>query len=335
MSNPGMFLTNDGKQILAKGLLGKEIRFTKAAFGSGDFDYDTEKVADMTELRDWKIDLPLVDKILDDSGMVTIVALLSNANLQVGFPAKEIGVYALDPDSGKEKLYAYRNAGEEYNFIPANTGPVIQHLKFAYLVEIQDAENVTFDINFAFAYVSQEDFEKHLDSYHAELLDEVDETEKFFVEDYDDNLHKISVPNAKKILLNEVSEKIFRNKKYIENLQEFAEVKAELGLLEPRFLQVERFNPPTILDTTKIKITSCAKGGDLLSAGSLLGVRIGAEYFLSDGVNSEQVIIKNVTISSPKILINNSNIVLTLESNLLNAYDLNNTFLLRSNFQFR
>lgn len=334
MSAPGMFLTRDGMTILKKGLLGKEIHFTKAAFGAGDFDYDTESVLDLTELRDWRIDLPIVKKFMENNGEVIIVGLLSNANLQVGFPAKEIGIYAKDPDTGIEKLYAYRNAGEEYNFIPANTGPVVQHLEFGYHVEIQDAPNVTFEINFAFAYVSQEDFDKHLKSYHAQLLDDVDDTENFFVDDYDQNLHRLPLPFAKKILLDDVQADATQGKKNLQQLQDFNFVKAEIGLVEPNILQIENFNPPSIIDNTKIKITSCAKGGNLLSARKLEGVKIGAEYFLTDGFNSEVVKIANVTISSAKILINNSNIVLTLENNLLNSYDLNRTFLLRSNFQF-
>lgn len=169
MSNPGMRLTRAGKNVLARGLLGEEIHFTKVAFGDGDFDYDQEKVIDLTALKSWKMDLPIVGKTLDGDGTVTIVALCSNFQLEKGFAAKEIGVFATDQESGNEILYAYRNAGDEYNFIPAKTGVVTKSTRYAYKIEIGDAENVTFNINFGFAYVSQEDFEREKLATKTEL----------------------------------------------------------------------------------------------------------------------------------------------------------------------
>ena len=56
MSSPGLRLTKGGKEILAKGLTGKVIEFTRVAYGSGEFDYDTEKVYDLEEMREWKMD---------------------------------------------------------------------------------------------------------------------------------------------------------------------------------------------------------------------------------------------------------------------------------------
>ncbi len=335
MSNPGMYLTADGKEILSKGLLGKEIHFSKVAFGAGDFDYSTESVSDLTALRDWKIDLPIVDKVLE-GGMVKIIAALKNFTIEDGFPAKEIGVFALDPDTGAEKLYAYRNAGDEYNFIPGGGSVVKKDIQFGYWIEIQDAPNVTFNIDYSFAHVQTIDFDAHVNSEtpHPNTpthYDDVETTSNFWATDEDSDLHKISVDNVKKILLDEIEEKVSLETKKLSELQEFITAKAELGLLEPNILQIENFNPPTLMDDTKIKITSCAKGGNLLSAKSLDGAKIGAEYFLTDGTNCEQVKIINIQISNSKILINNSQYVLTLENNLVNSYNLEETFLLRSN----
>lgn len=169
MSNPGMRLTRAGKMILAQGLLGEEIHFTKVAFGDADFDYETESLLDLTALKSWKMDLPIVEKTLNDDGTATIVALCSNFHLEKGFAAKEIGVFAINQATGDEILYAYRNAGDEYNFIPAKSGVVVKSTRYAYKIEIGDAENITFDINFSFAYVSQADFEREKLATQAEL----------------------------------------------------------------------------------------------------------------------------------------------------------------------
>ena len=334
MSNPGMYLTDDGKEILRKGLIGKEIKFSKVAFGAGDFDYTTESVADMTALKDWRMDLPIVDKVID-GGMVKIVAALKNFDLADGFPAKEIGVFAFDPDTGAEKLYAYRNAGDEYNFIPGGGGVVKKDIQFGYWVEIRDAETVTFVIDYSFSHVLKSEFEEHLNSENPHLnspslQDEVDVTDNFWATDFDNHLHKISVEHAKKVLLDDLLKKLSHETKKLEELNNFVAVKNSIGLVEPNILMIENFNPATLLDDTKVQITSCARGGNILSAKSLEGVKVGAEYFLSDGVSGELVTIENITISSSTVLINNANFVLTLANNLANSYNLDETFLYRT-----
>lgn len=172
MPNPGMRLTNAGKKILAQGLLGDEIRFTKIAFGDADFDYDEENLQELTALKSWKLDLPLIDKKLNGDGTATIVGLCTNFSLETGFRAKEIGIFAIDQETDTETLYAYRNAGDEYSFIPARMGVVTKSVRYAYQIEIGDAPNVTFNINFSFAYVSQEEFRAHVDgdNSHPELF---------------------------------------------------------------------------------------------------------------------------------------------------------------------
>ena len=159
MSNPGMRLTADGLNLLGKALIGKELHFTKGQLGDGDFDYSSETVITMTALKSPKLDMPIVGKEINGDGCAIIKTQLCNAQVTTGFAAKEIGIYALEPDSGTEVLYAYRNCGDEYSFIPGNTGPVQINVTKAYMVEIRDAENVTFNIDWDFAYVSQKEFD--------------------------------------------------------------------------------------------------------------------------------------------------------------------------------
>lgn len=159
MSNPGMRLTQDGMNVLAKGLLGKEIKFTKGQLGDGDFDYSSETVVAMTALKSPKLDMPIVGKDITGDGCALIKTQLLNAHLTAGFRAKEIGIFAEDPDTHAEILYSYRNAGDEYSFIPAGGGVVQINTTKAYLIEIQDATNITFNIDWNFAYVSQAEFD--------------------------------------------------------------------------------------------------------------------------------------------------------------------------------
>lgn len=253
MSNPGMRLTNDGRQVLALGLTGKNIHFSKVAYGDGDFDYSTESVADMTELKNWKMDLPIVGKVVSGDGIALIKAQLINVGLAEGFRAKEIGVYAINPDTDEEILYAYRNAGDEYSFVPGGAGPVKINVTKSYWIEIADAENVTFNIDWSFAYVSQEDFQEHVDSEtaHPTISNKLDEVEKTA-----DLASALS--------------------------------KARFDLMgDFNLLVVENFNDTTTLDLLKTKVLSCGQGGNLIQIESPEKIITGTTYTLTDGINQE------------------------------------------------
>lgn len=333
MAEKPLYLTALGQNLLLKAVTGKELKFSKVALGAGDFDYDTEKVADLTALKDWRVDLPLVDKFID-GGVAHIIAQLKNFTLPTGFPAKEIGIYAIDPDTGAEVLYAYRNKGVEYDYIPGGGSIVKKTLYFEYLVRIDDAPNVTFVIDYSFAHVTKEEFKAHVEDsdLHAQKLDAVDFTDNFWVTDFDSELHKISVDYARKILNRDIEKILLKEIKRRKNLEEFIAVKNEIGLSEPNILLIENFSPASLIDATKVQVTSCAIGNKNLSVKSLEGLKVGWEYWLSDGEKIEQVKIANITISNASIIINNSNIVVTLENNLTHAYDINNCYLYRTTF---
>lgn len=256
MSNPGMRLTRAGKRILAQGLLGDEIHFTKIAFGDAEFDYETENLQELTELKSWRLDLPIVGRTLNGDGTVTIVGLCTNFTLTKGFRAKEIGIFAIDQESGNEILYAYRNAGDEYSFIPAKTGVVTKSVRYAYQIEIGDAENVTFDINFSFAYVSQEAFEEHVNS---------ESPHPQFVE----------------------TQKLARENRQIINAQAETPFEGNLFIFED-------FKPPTCIDNFKVKVTNCVAGANLITVNSIDKVKIGDYFWLGDGEKFERVKITSV-----------------------------------------
>lgn len=292
MSNPGMRLTNDGRQVLALGLTGKNIHFSKIAYGDGDFDYTTESVADLTELRNWKMDLPIVGKVVSGDGIALIKAQLINVGLAEGFRAKEIGVYAINPETDDEILYAYRNAGDEYSFVPGGAGPVKINVTKSYWIEIGDAENVTFNIDWSFAYVSQEDFQNHVESEDA----------------HPTISNKLAEVERNSDLANALSKAKF-------------ELAGDFNLLI-----VENFNPTTTADFSKNKVFSCGKGGNLIQIDSPNGIVTGSTYTISDGINQENIFVEGVIknsagfylkISSPLTNSYDSDLCYVLKSTIL------------------
>ena len=298
---------------MSKALTGKELKFSRCAVGNGEFDYENESVYELTELKSLKMWLPLQRLINNGNGTVKLEAGLSNAAVEVGFFLKEFGVFATDPDSGAEVLYSYCNVGEECSYLPNNIGPVTKDLKLSFVTIISDAENVTAALDLSVAYILREEYESHVESERPHpnapcKMDDVAWTNKIWCTDEDTNLHLISIDNLKNILR---EEKV-----------EVANVKAdELGLTA-NVLMVEDFTDGAVSDYSKVKVTSCAEGGNLLGVSDISEVKIGAIYTISDGVNAEKVQIASA-------LNNNSGYHLKLKNRLDNGYS-GNVYLYRT-----
>ena len=320
MSSPAMRLTRAGKMVLARGLAGAEIKFTRVGLGSGEFDYETESVFELTELRHWEQNLPLTKVEVKGDGLVYIEAFQSNAEVLHGYACREHGLFAIDQDTGEEILYSYKNVGEEYDFIPSATGSAHKNLKVSYESEISDAENVTAVLDLSVAYVNAEDFDAHVNSAHPHLntpnhyLD-ITEADCIWATDNDSHLHKITVEDLKAQLKDEPLDTV-------SDFERIMTAKAELGL-DANILLVEDFTGDSTLDNFSVKVTSSAENGRLLGVGSVDGLLTGNSYVISDGFNAELV-----TLDS--IVYNMSGRHVRLAEPLINSYDWSSTTLFRT-----
>lgn len=321
MSEIGMRLTRDGKNILAKGLLGKEIHFTRGALGAGEFEYQVESVFELVALRDERMTIPIESIKRTGDGTVSIVCHQTNAEVYEGFPAREHGIFAQDPDSGEEKLYAYVNRGEEYSFIPSNLGAVTKDIRFSYVTVIQDAENVSATLDLSFAYTAAVDFDEHVKAVHPHpnvpnhLLD-ISETDKIWATDNDDHLHQISVNNLKKLLRDDTGTESSQDRNNIIGAT------SELGLDANVFI-FEDFKGESTVDELKIKVTSSAENGNLIGVERIEGLRTGGTYTISDGVNQEVIRIASVRR-------NVSGIHAVVKNRLSHSYNFDATYLYRT-----
>lgn len=326
MGQIGMRLTRAGSDLLAKGLLGKTIQFTRGALGSGEFDYENEKVFDLTEMRKWEMDIPIesIEKIGD--GTCRIVCHSTNVEVYQGFPAREHAIFAIDPDTGEEILYSYCNTGEEYSFINSNMGPVSKDLKFSYVTIIRDAENVTAVLDLSFAYTSSTDFNAHINAAHPHPntpnhYGDVTSTSRLWATDEDNHLHQISVNNLKEVLRDDTAE--VETETPLSDEEKIFRAKNELGL-DANLLMVEDFEGgDDVTDNFKVRVTSSAENGSLLGLENITNLKTGAYYTISDGYNQEVVQIKSVRY-------NISGYHAVLFGRLVNAYDWNNTYLYRT-----
>ena len=280
-----MKLTKYGQNALAKCIAeGFELKFSRFAIGDGEFDYETETVYELEDLKSWKMDLPLTELNVVGNGTAQITAYLSNAELTRGFAAREHGLFFLD-ENGEEKLFSYRNVGVNYDFIPAYTSTAHKNIFLTEEVEIRDAENITALLDLSVAYINTEDFKNHVESSapHPNTptkLSDVASTSAIWATDNDSHLHKISIDNLKNILReNPPAEKV--------------NPADELGL-NANLLYIEDFTTDDASDYFKTKVTSCAENGVLIGIENIQNLRTCGNYVISDGTFAEEITVISV-----------------------------------------
>lgn len=145
-------LTNNGLNLQSKAQVGKMLKFTNIKIGDGKI--GSTPVSTITDLKNFKLTIELNKfKVLTD-GQAVIGGILSNTSVTEGFYWREIGLYAEDPDTGLEILYAYGNCGDLAEFIPAVDSNTIIEKVVNIIILTSNMENVTASINNSLVYLS-------------------------------------------------------------------------------------------------------------------------------------------------------------------------------------
>ena len=159
---PGLKLTKAGEQLLAKvsGNLSETISFRKAELGSGTINSDDE-IRFLTALKEkWK-DVNISDcKIVgDEQVQVQIELQFDNAGINTNKIFRELGIYAAAND-GREVLFAYSNAKENFDYIPAATdNPQSFVINILITITSNTKVNAQIDLN---SYVTLRKFNEEL-----------------------------------------------------------------------------------------------------------------------------------------------------------------------------
>ena len=139
----GVKLTNAGRNILAKALLGKPLKFTCAWVGDGYSPADDEIPA-MTQIVSPHSRKEIAEmSIPPHIGTANITVIFTNKELTTGFFLREVGLFAEDPDTGEELLYGYANAGDTADYMPGYGGADTVYYRFNLTVIVDQAKNVT------------------------------------------------------------------------------------------------------------------------------------------------------------------------------------------------
>ena len=154
MANFGpLTLTKLGRKVQAQAQTGQLLSFTRVSAGDGTIP-SPEVIPDMTDLTHKVADLPQQSNSIIGDGTTRIDAILSNKDLATGYFFREVGLFAIDNDTGLEIMYAYANAGDLPDFIPAGGGPHGVNLIVSIVTVIGQAENVVVNITEETAFVT-------------------------------------------------------------------------------------------------------------------------------------------------------------------------------------
>ena len=158
------FINNDitasGLLVLAKGVAGQKITYTKIVLGDG-YLKDGQTPRSLTDVISPKAMIDIAKIKINGDGTVAVGGIFTNDQISDGFFYRELGLYAEDPDPEiGEVLYCYGNCGELAEWIPPIGGATIVEKTIDIITAIGTATNVTAYIP-ADAYATKQDYENY------------------------------------------------------------------------------------------------------------------------------------------------------------------------------
>ena len=165
MANFQVTVTKKGLALLAAGMEGGSVRFTRMVMGESGYSGELSAVG---KVIGPKKSLSIRGISRKDS-QVTLRSILSFQEVEEGFDWKEIGLYA-DGGSGEEILYAYGNAGEKGDYIPGSKEATLNERIIQITVSVGNAANVTAQISGSGVFVEREEMESAIEELGVVVL---------------------------------------------------------------------------------------------------------------------------------------------------------------------
>lgn len=298
ITTDGMILTTAGLNLLGLALTGKELHFTRGACGSGELPIGGDPYA-LTGLISEKQSLAIQSINTTRTGTCEVVLEVSNQDLSSGYFIREYGLFARNPDTGQEILYAYANKGEKCGYLETfdGTNPINYSLSLVCVVD--QAPNITAIISSSNSYVTVSRLDSRISSLYAEGA-----TPRgfwTFSPDGDKRLRPLSFEDAKILMLgtHDIASLISRIERLEDNQAEIL-LTQEMQELYPNATHyiIEDFKNINQVDLFSCKVTSIVAGDDSLDCNPIAGILPLSWYTISDGLNSEVVQIESVNLEN-------------------------------------
>lgn len=142
----GSYLTRKGNALIAKLLASQgQLTFTRATVGSGTIPAG-KSPEEMTDLAHYEMDGMIAAIENPRSGEASVVVQVLSLELEQGFNATELALWAIDPDEG-EILYAYLTLAQHPEWIRPDGDPVNKLATFTLITVVGGVQLVSATIN--------------------------------------------------------------------------------------------------------------------------------------------------------------------------------------------
>ena len=157
------YITTQGAILAAKTLQSKTISFSKFAIGSGEIaDPSVENIKALTGLVSSKLNFDITKIKRETDTQVTVRGLFKNTDAEESFYLRELGLFAIDPDTQQEILFAYINFGTEAEYINNSITEKKEHY-YDMIITVDNANNVTITVDPSTVYVNEQELNEKAD----------------------------------------------------------------------------------------------------------------------------------------------------------------------------
>ena len=294
-----MILTNAGRTLLAKALTGKTLLFTRAAVGNGDLGSRDPKT--LTALISYKRELPIQSmNVTGAIGTAEVVLEMSNKGLTQGFFVKEYGLFARDPDTNTDILYAYRNMGNEAGYLEGDNGVDIVSYTLSIVTVVDQAPNVTAIITNTNQYVTISRMEQRVMDLYANYASPAGFWS--YTAGDSERIRPATLDQTRIALFGTADIQGMNSR--IERLEDaMNQASLTLGLLQGfdekySHYMAEDFKDSNTLDVFSATITSIVAGDDSIDVAPIDGMIPGSLYTITDGISTEVVQVESINIEN-------------------------------------
>jgi len=157
MATEVTYITTQGAILAAKTLEAKTLKFSKFAIGDGELlDTSASAIKALTGLSNFVLNFDITKISRDTDTQVTVRGLFQNTDADASFYLRELGLYAIDPDTNEEILFAYINYGDKAEYINNSISAKKEHY-FDMVITVDNADNVSITTDPTTVYITEKD----------------------------------------------------------------------------------------------------------------------------------------------------------------------------------
>lgn len=157
------YITTQGAILAAKTLQSKTLSFSKFVIGSGEIaDGSVDTIKALTGLVNPELNFDITKISRETDTQVTVRGLFKNTDAENSFYLRELGLFAIDPDTQEEILFAYINYGTEAEYINNSITEKKEHY-YDMIITVDNANNVTITVDPSTVYVNEQELNEKAD----------------------------------------------------------------------------------------------------------------------------------------------------------------------------